>query len=104
MGWRENVRVVALLDQAAQSMREIDTFGHMPTADRIALARELLANTGRVVAREVDAMAYADDLDPAVNGHRDGWNACRAAMLAGTGKHIAGAFETENAASAREEA
>ena len=116
MGWREVLRgkwsgavYMGLCDaegrgRMAQADVAVAALFALPPADRIALARELLANTGRVVAREVDAMAYADDLDPAVNGHRDGWNACRAAMLAATGKHIAGAFETENAASAREEA
>lgn len=66
----------------------------MPASDRIALARELLAGTGRVVARDVET------LDPRVSAmphmvsgdsygwrgcHADGWNACRAAML-GDGK------------------
>lgn len=48
----------------------------MPTADRIALARELLARTGRVVARDVGPWPVA--------GHKQratGWNACRAAMM-----------------------
>jgi len=45
-----------------------------PVDERIALARALLAGTGRVVAREV-ACPFNDTR--AVTG----WNACRAAML-----------------------
>ena len=54
----------------------------MPASDRIALARELLAGTGRVVARDAfiltsDAMGGAHGVELYCNG----WNACRAAML-----------------------
>lgn len=73
----------------------------MPAAARIAMARELLAGTGRVVARDVgttkpDAVPWRygdlwegvqedadeENLDAICNGYADGWNACRAAMLA----------------------
>jgi hypothetical protein len=85
MGWRDAfVRV--LEDGEPNGL----TYGHcqqvadallaMPPTNRIALARELLANTGRVVAREV---GESDDTGPnattAAMVH--GWNACRAAML-----------------------
>lgn len=64
----------------------------MPDPARIALARELLKGTGRVVAREVEKHherqwiagrfsfreACAQDL-----GRDEGWNACRAAMMEG---------------------
>jgi hypothetical protein len=73
MGWRE-----AIGDRFTA-----DALLGLSQSDRIALARELLAGTGRVVARDVGVMAYADDLDPAINGHCDGWNACRTAMLGG---------------------
>jgi hypothetical protein len=43
---------------------------------RIALARELLAGTGRVVARDVGELSANFD-----DNTRDGWNACRAAMM-----------------------
>jgi hypothetical protein len=48
----------------------------MPAPARIALARELLAGTGRVVARDVEE--YGPEYDDATRG---GWNACRAAMM-----------------------
>ena len=55
---------------------------HAPPADRIALARELLAGTGRVVAREVEAQpAYL----PPNSALMLGWNAARAAMLGDEG-------------------
>ncbi len=52
----------------------------MPASDRIALARELLAGTGRVVARDVGParMEGVFDYD---HGRMDGWNECHAAML-----------------------
>jgi hypothetical protein len=55
----------------------------MPAPDRIALARELLAGTGRVVARNVPLL-NSDLFDGASNDakpFRNGWNACRAAMM-----------------------
>ena len=55
---------------------------HAPPADRIALARELLEGTGRVVAREVEAQpAYL----PPNSALMLGWNAARAAMLGDEG-------------------
>lgn len=59
----------------------------MPAPDRIGLARELLAGTGRVVAREVrpypDEVEYTPPLmaNPDFEWWMGGWNACRAAML-----------------------
>jgi len=50
----------------------------MPAPDRIALARELLAGTGRVVARDVGEQ-YLELDDNRMWCH--GWNACRAAMM-----------------------
>jgi hypothetical protein len=49
-------------------------------ADRLALARELLAGTGRVVARVPDAQPVGD-VDDTGYDWNDGWNACRAAMM-----------------------
>lgn len=46
----------------------------MPAPDRIALARELLAGTGRVVARDVPGSVICDPWWM-------GWDACRQAML-----------------------
>lgn len=63
----------------------------MPDADRIALARELLAGTGRVVARDVAHLEGTGELMVADNkrmaeamrwARLAGWNTCRAAMLA----------------------
>lgn len=56
-------------------------FLQMPPADRIALARELLAGTGRVVARDVDAPEIA------TSWFAGGWVACRATMLADDGEN-----------------
>lgn len=53
----------------------------MPLADRIAFARELLAGTGRVVARDVGERGSERESE-GWPGPNDGWNACRAAMLA----------------------
>lgn len=53
----------------------------MPTPDRIALARELLEGTGRVVARDVDAPEIA------TSWFAGGWVACRATMLADDGEN-----------------
>ncbi len=51
----------------------------IPPADRIALARELLEGTGRVVARDVEAPEVA------TSWFAGGWAACRATMLADDG-------------------
>jgi hypothetical protein len=95
MGWRE---VLALHAECETLRTESD---EMPvklgarvlsmTADlRIAFARELLAGTGRVVARDVSTLDPAKDPMPHMTSgrdygwrgcHADGWNACRAAML-----------------------
>jgi hypothetical protein len=84
MRWRE------VLEEAAEdiewgSLRR-DAVGNrlltMPPADRIALARELLEGTQRVVAREVEAQpAYL----PPNSALMLGWNAARAAMLGDEG-------------------
>jgi len=53
----------------------------MPIPDRVALARELLAGTGLVVAKDVGELPAAS-----VQGSVavvETWNACRAAMLEG---------------------
>ena len=50
----------------------------MPPADRIAMARELLAGTGCVVVRDVGEQ-YLELDDNRMHAH--GWNACRAEML-----------------------
>lgn len=70
-GWREaiadvlhearEVRPMTLGDQADAVMAKMR---EMPIPDRIALARELLAGTGRVPARELTAMDM-----PAVKAH-----------------------------------
>lgn len=46
MGWRE------AWERAERSVSERGSFADVPPADRIALARELLAGTGGVVARK----------------------------------------------------
>lgn len=48
---------------------------------RIALAREMLKGTGRVVARDVGLKPHDDWGDIITDARADGWNACRAAML-----------------------
>ena len=48
----------------------------MPAPDRIALARELLEGTGRVVARDVPVSNKAEPW-------WSGWNACRGSMMGG---------------------
>ena len=107
MGWREvlaksqyvwDMGVVGGEQIAWEQYRQIDpeyaalyetcAVGHsqallsMPAADRIALARELLQGTGRVVARDVgewpDKRAQLSD---AQGYYRAAWNACRAKML-----------------------
>lgn len=52
-----------------------------PPADRIALARELLEGTGKVVAEPIDRRHTTTPVD----GYNAGWNACRAAMLGDEG-------------------
>ena len=78
MGWREVlVRGVAAGEVEIERERLMVRVAlKWPPADRIALARELLAGTGRCVAREVGAWPVAGHKQ-----HADGWNACRAAMM-----------------------
>lgn len=83
MGWRD------LLEAAAE---EVD-FGTMeydgpaqlllamPAPDRIALARELLAGTGRVDVRVVGVSIEHFRMTSWEVAHSRGWNACRAAMM-----------------------
>ena len=54
---------------------------HAPPADRIALARELLEGTGRVVASDPGKRFTTTPVD----GYNAGWNAARAAMLGDEG-------------------
>ena len=79
MGWRDELdartwHIAALIP---------DRLLAMPVPDRIALARELLAGTGRVVAKDVGKW------HPQANGvlsvSAKGWNGCRAAMLGDEG-------------------
>lgn len=96
MGWREWMRNhVVAWHGVNPSVKKADLAAavlSMPPADRIALARELLAGTGRVVARDVDAidleLLQKTEVEAAeARGHKHyvgrilGWNACRAAML-----------------------
>ena len=88
MGWREALeeQLWALCDGCRIEVRS--SLFAMPTPDRIALARELLEGTGRVVARELEEVAtvpYISGANSAYSynaGYSDGHNACRAAMLA----------------------
>lgn len=57
-----------------------DRFLAMPPADRIALARELLAGTGRVVVRDCGEMIGERGFEQKA----DGWNAARAALSPAT--------------------
>lgn len=92
MGWRE-VIIQTVWDYTGCTDARAETtcagiedrLADMPANDRIALARELLAGTGRVVAREVRAKRGKGLLTQYGQGREAGWNACRAAML-GDGK------------------
>ncbi len=57
----------------------------MSALDRIARARELLAGTGRVVAKEVCVGDDPND-NPTAAAWARGWDACRAAMMATDGR------------------
>ena len=85
MGWRENVAGMMAIAQNNPTPLTPDTFlafaAHWPPADRIALARELLVGTGRVVAEPIDRRHTATPVD----GYNAGWNAARAAMLGDEG-------------------
>lgn len=86
MGWRE--RMVEAAEAADPGYGGCINEGElaegvlaMPEPDRIALARELLAGTGRVVAEPVDRRHTTTPVD----GYNAGWNAARAAMLGDEG-------------------
>ena len=89
MGWREATQAAAenatfMTDEGGYAIGKHSLAQQlltMPDADRIALARELLAGTGRVVARDVGRSVYKSSTEYD-DGNRNGWNACRAAMLA----------------------
>ena len=85
MGWREefaNTFDVLRNGQLGTTEDALAWLLSLPPADRIALARELLQGTGRVVARDVgewpDKRAQLSD---AQGYYRAAWNACRAKML-----------------------
>lgn len=94
MGWREALRRLLEMAHHNPTPFEANTFmafvADWPAPDRIALARELLEGTGRVVARDVAAIEGVGELMVADNdrmrhamvaARAAGWNACRAAML-----------------------
>lgn len=88
MGWREVIIQTVWDYTGCTDMRAEttcagieDRLAEMPPPDRIALARELLEGTGRVVARDVDAPEIA------TSWFAGGWVACRATMLADDGEN-----------------
>ena len=99
MGWRENVARWAR-DEADGDPDTADALASdiprvlcgMLDADRIALARELLAGTGRVVAKDVAfretrsvGVISGGIVDAITSTYDNGWNAARAAMLGDEG-------------------
>ena len=86
MGWRSSYTRILERDEPdgityAALKRVEAAMLSMPHPDRIALARELLEGTGRVVARDVDAPEIA------TSWFAGGWVACRATMLADDGEN-----------------
>ena len=85
MGWRDWMRNHVIAAHGVNpSVTEPDLAAAllaMPTPDRIALARELLVGTGRVVAEPIDRRHTTTPVD----GYNAGWNAARAAMLGDEG-------------------
>lgn len=80
MGWRERLDVILknCWEGVGCTDEERDAaLLDMPPADRIALARELLEGTGRVVASDPGKRFTTTPVD----GYNAGWNAARAAML-----------------------
>ena len=75
MGWRDELKS----DWTAALLLA------MPPADRIALARELLEGTQRVVAREMEMFAEDRGQSPFERGFDAGWNEAGAAMLGDEG-------------------
>ena len=95
MGWREVLGLI-VADNISGDRRRGYVIEHarigralldMPAADRIALARELLAGTGRVVAvvprRAPSSVECQTDpkSEALLRAQFGGWNLCRAAML-----------------------
>lgn len=72
MGWREVLKRLHVMPGVLLAM---------PPADRIALARELLKGTQRVVAEPIDRRHTTTPVD----GYNAGWNAALAAMLGDEG-------------------
>lgn len=88
MGWREALAAVFQRrhDEWKDGKSEGISVGaavmELSPADRIALARELLAGTGWVPARDVgEKPDPINQYDDHVWGKVEGWNAARAAML-----------------------
>jgi hypothetical protein len=81
MGWRDAVDKACRSTIAGDELADAIHAGEISPTDRIALARELLKGTGRVVARDVPA-AIIPEHPLMQNVQAVGWNACRAAMLA----------------------
>lgn len=90
MGWRARWMTALGKEEAAgltygALVRLAAALTAMPVPDRIALARELLAGTGRAVVVPVGKDEAQETWDDYRRGERDGWNACRAIMLGDEG-------------------
>jgi hypothetical protein len=92
MGWREVIiqtvwDYTGCTDARAETTAAgiEDRLADMPPADRIALARELLAGTGRVVARELEPFTEDREQQPFERGFDAGWNEAIDAMLGDEG-------------------
>lgn len=83
MGWRETlVRGVAIGEAEIERERHVVRVAlKWPEPDRIALARELLAGTDRVVARELEPFIEDRKQQPFERGFDAGWNDAIDAML-----------------------
>lgn len=89
MGWRNWMRNHVIAAHGVNpSVTEPDLAAAvlaMPPADRVALARELLEGTGKVVAREVEMFAEDRGQSPFERGFDAGWNEAIDAMLGDEG-------------------